>query len=51
MLLGFVKAKGNEELEVASNNDSSQDGLLGDSLIWTIWLVESLMFVEEESMQ
>ena len=32
MLSGFVKAKGHEELAVASNNDSSQDGPLGDSL-------------------
>ena len=32
MLLGFVKAKGHEELVVASDNDSSQDGPLGDSL-------------------
>ena len=32
MLLGFVKAKGHEELAVALDNDSSQDGPLGDSL-------------------
>jgi len=32
MLLGFVKAKGHEELAVASDNDSSQNGLLGESL-------------------
>ena len=30
MLSGFVKAKGHEELAVASDNDSSQDGPLGD---------------------
>jgi len=29
MLSRFVKAKGHEELTVASNNDSSQDGPLG----------------------
>jgi len=32
MLLGFVKSKGHEELAVASDNDSSEDGPLGDSL-------------------
>ena len=32
MISIFVKAKGHEELAVASDNDSSQDGLLGDSL-------------------
>ena len=40
-----------EESTTTSVNDSSQDGPLGDSLFWTIWLVDSLMFVEEESMQ
>ena len=48
MLSGFVKEKGHEELAVTSDNDSSQDGLLGDSLFWTIYLVDSLMFVQEE---
>ena len=32
LLSGFVRAKGHEELAVASNNDSSQDGSLGESL-------------------
>ena len=32
MLLAFVKEKGHEELVVASDNDSSQDGPLSDSL-------------------
>ena len=50
MLSGFVKANGHEELAVALDNDSSQDGPLGDSLFWTIWLIDSLMFVQEESM-
>ena len=51
MLSGFVKAKGHEELVVASDNESSQDGPLGDSLFWTIWLVDSLMFVQDASMK
>jgi len=33
MFSGFVKAKGHKELAVALDNDSSQDGMLGDSLI------------------
>ena len=41
MLLGFVKAKVHEELAVASDNDSSQDGLFGDyfeqSIILTLY--------------
>ena len=32
MLSGFVKEKGLEELALALDNDSSQDGPLGDSL-------------------
>ena len=32
MLSGFVRAKGHEELAVASDNDSSQDGMLDDSI-------------------
>jgi len=32
MISGFVKEKGYEELAGASDNDSSQDGSLGDSL-------------------
>ena len=32
MFSGFVKEKGHEKLAVSSDNDSSQDGLLGDSL-------------------
>ena len=32
ILSGFVKGKGHEELTVASDNDSSQDGPLIDSL-------------------
>ena len=32
MLSIFLKEKGHEELAIASDNDSSQDGLLGDSL-------------------
>jgi len=49
--LGFLKAKGHEELVVALDNDSSQDGPLGNSLFLTIWHVDYLMFVQEESMQ
>jgi len=51
MISGFVKAKGHEELAVSSDDDSSQDSMLGDSLFCTIWLVDSWKFVEEESMQ
>jgi len=32
MLSRFVKERGHEELAVASDKDSSQDGPLGDSL-------------------
>jgi len=32
MLSGFVKEKGHEELAFASDNDSSQDGMLDASL-------------------
>ncbi len=51
MLSGFVKAKGHEELTVSSDNDSSQDGLLSDSLFSMIRLIDSFNFEEGEAMQ